>query len=83
MRRTLNQLCAFYCETLSVQRSESLTGRRRSEGTTRFLEVVPSAVLCRSRLRDANQGGEVEVLSREGHEFEASLSSFDLVPEGV
>jgi hypothetical protein len=83
MSRSFNQLRAFCCEALSPRRSESLTGRTRTEGTTRFLEVVPSSVLCRSRLRDANQGGEVKVLPRERNEFEASFMPFDLVPEGV
>jgi hypothetical protein len=47
----------------------------RRRGTTRFSEVVPQVVLNRFGLGDADQGGEVQVLTRQLNTFDLSVAA--------
>lgn len=55
----------------------------RERGTTSELKFVPVVVLCNFVSGDANQGGEMEVLTREPDEFEAPVLVLELARQGV
>jgi hypothetical protein len=59
----------------SPQRSDSHQNPLRRPGTTCFSEVVPQVVLNRFGLGDADQGGEVQVLTRQLNTFDLSVAA--------